>query len=256
MISTDGLSFSDLSGIMLQGRVPRVWSLLVTVFGDMAQDENARISGTVLHDLMDLIGIKPEATRVALHRLRKDGWIDSQKQGRNSRYGLTAKGRAESAAASPKIYGREAEPDHIWFVVTEPIGAPDADWIKVAPQCFLAATKPARIDALSFDLTHNATVPKWVKSTVLPEKLVADCADVHNRLLQLQAASGAFAGLGALEIAALRTLIVHDWRRIVLKTPPLPSIVLPREWRGADCRRLTVDLLTALPEQSLTAEPV
>jgi phenylacetic acid degradation operon negative regulatory protein len=83
----------------------RVWSLLVTVFGDLAQNDGDVIEGPVLSVLMSDIGIKAEATRVALHRLRNDGWINSVKSGRNSLHSLTASGRQESSAASPRIYG-------------------------------------------------------------------------------------------------------------------------------------------------------
>ena len=65
---------SDLRGDI----PPRVWSLLVTVFGDLAQDGSA-LPGTVLGEIMSRVGIKPEAMRVALHRLRKDGWIESER---------------------------------------------------------------------------------------------------------------------------------------------------------------------------------
>ena len=74
----------------------RVWSLLVTVFGDLTQDD--ALEGPTLSALMSEIGVKPEATRVALHRLRADGWITSEKTGRTSRHRLSAKGRADSDA--------------------------------------------------------------------------------------------------------------------------------------------------------------
>ena len=55
----------------------RVWSLMVSLFGDLAQAEGAGIDGPVLSRIMTAMQIRPEATRVALHRLRNDGWIAS-----------------------------------------------------------------------------------------------------------------------------------------------------------------------------------
>ena len=96
-------SFQNLIEQVTFGTTPRVWSLLVTVFGELAQDADAQISGSLLRSLSEHIGIKPEAMRVALHRLRKDGWIDSERTGRTSNYFLTLWGRAQSIAASPRI---------------------------------------------------------------------------------------------------------------------------------------------------------
>ncbi|TNF17581.1 MAG: PaaX family transcriptional regulator, partial [Rhodobacteraceae bacterium] len=62
---------------------------MISVFGVLAQDESARIIGPLLRLLTERIGITPAAMRVAIHRLRKDGWIDSQRHGRTSVYFLT-----------------------------------------------------------------------------------------------------------------------------------------------------------------------
>lgn len=96
--------FENLVKHLTDDQTPRVWSLLLTVFGELAQDQGAHISGLLLRQISERIGIKPEAMRVAIHRLRKDGWIDSKRNGRTSSYFLTDWGRAQSAQASPRIY--------------------------------------------------------------------------------------------------------------------------------------------------------
>ena len=93
----------------------RVWSLLVTVFGDLAPDRP--LNGPTLSAIMGEIGIKPEASRVALHRLRSDGWIASAKKGRTSLHALTAKGQSDSDAARQRIYG-ETQAESAIVVVT------------------------------------------------------------------------------------------------------------------------------------------
>ena len=75
----------------------RVWSIIVSLFGDMAQEPGAQISGGALTQIIEPMGIKPEAIRVALHRLRKDGWIESDRIGRVSRHVLSEFGRTQSA---------------------------------------------------------------------------------------------------------------------------------------------------------------
>ena len=51
----------------------------------------------------------------------------------------------------------------------------------------------------------------------------------------------------------LRSLIVHGWRRLVLKHPDLPPDVYSDAWRGHDCRALVTGLLTRLPRPALSA---
>lgn len=109
-------AFSGLGG-------QRVWSLMVSLFGDLAQGEGDAIDGPVLSTIMTALDVRPEASRVALHRLRNDGWLQSHKVGRISQHSLTAQGRAESAAASPRIYAAPPELTEPWqMVMTEENG--------------------------------------------------------------------------------------------------------------------------------------
>ena len=77
--------FDQMVKNVLGDAPPRVWSLLVTIFGDLALAKDARLSGASVNALTAAIGIKPEATRVASHRLRKEGWIESHRTGRQSK---------------------------------------------------------------------------------------------------------------------------------------------------------------------------
>ena len=85
----------------------RVWSLIVSIFGDLAQAQGDQLSSGALNRIMTPMGIKNDAIRVALHRLRKDGWIDSARSGRNSVHYLTEFGRRQSAEVTPRIYDRD-----------------------------------------------------------------------------------------------------------------------------------------------------
>ena len=73
-------SVAHISG----GDPPRVWSFIVTIFGDLAREDDRYISSRTLNRLTAEIRVKPEATRVALHRLRKEDWLESAKFGREN----------------------------------------------------------------------------------------------------------------------------------------------------------------------------
>ena len=98
-------TFGACRDALTAGRPHRLWSLIITIFGDLAQAPGSRISGAALGEITELIGVKPEAMRVALHRLRKDGWLESEREGRASFHHLTQYGRTQCAEASPRIYG-------------------------------------------------------------------------------------------------------------------------------------------------------
>ena len=71
----------------------RVWSLVVTIMGDLCQSPDTCIPGKTLGDLVGRLGITNQALRVALHRLRRDGWIQTVREGRTSNYFLSGRFR-------------------------------------------------------------------------------------------------------------------------------------------------------------------
>ena len=226
---------------------PRVWSLLVTVFGDLAQDGGA-IPAAVLSEITSRIGIKPEAMRVALHRLRKEGWIESRRAGRRSLYALTPEGRTQSIAASPRIYGMGPLTDSAFLVLTNPSEtlqlAGVAVW--VAPHVALMSKPPQGQGFFVTELSDNTPAPDWMRAKICDSETVGLSSDLALRFKRLETTLGTRTP-DPLQAAALRVLIVHSWRRIVLKAPQLPDFVLPEPWAGPECRKRMARLLARLP---------
>lgn len=246
-------SFQQLIATITNDQPPRVWSLLVTVFGELAQDPGARISGAVLGRVTGLIGIKPQAMRVALHRLRKDGWIESVRSGRSSHYHLSDRGRAESARANPAIYLRQRAPDRAWLVTLDTPGPVPGSVVPLSPTQAICAENPASDQALSLMLDPDTQVPDWVKTRVCGDELCAQSLRLERKLARLAAALPQVDPLSATQIATLRVLIIHDWRRLVLKTPNLPPWLFPDPWQGERCKTQLAALLASLAAQELDA---
>jgi phenylacetic acid degradation operon negative regulatory protein len=247
-------AFQDLTTHVTTDRPPRVWSLLVTVFGELAQDCDARISGSLLRHLCEHISIKPEAMRVALHRLRKDGWIDSERTGRTSDYFLTPWGREQSIAASPRIYAKGPAALNAWLVMFNPGRQAQDDpmsgsWI--SSNLLVTSVPPDKDDVVAIELHIEDTLPEWVTSKVCDPATVELSQTFLTALDTLHTSLDASAELTPMQIAALRVLLVHGWRRIVLKAPVLPDHVFPDGWRGIECRNRTSDLLDQLPKQDV-----
>ena len=238
----------------------RVWSIIISLFGDMAQEPGAQISGGILTRIIEPMGIKPEAIRVAVHRLRKDGWIESDRVGRVSRHVLTEFGRAQSAAVTPRIYARMPAPVEQWHLLIAEDGSGthlledvmlSDDYIPIARSVAMGAgPAPNQPDGLlALDIAPQ-TAPKWVQDKLCPPELRAACRAL---LAAVQSATDTRPATWVptpLQSATLRTLLVHRWRRVVLRQPDLPHPFYPKDWAGQTCRDRVFDLLDLLPRPS------
>lgn len=235
---------------LTEGADVRTWSLIVTIFGDLARDPRAEIPGPVLSALTARIGVKPEAVRVALHRLRKDGWIAARREGRLSHYGLTASGREESERATRRIYATAPPDPGRWHVaVAGPLDAPArlaldgtltaAGYIGLAPGAWLGpGPTPAAQDPDLFYLEGTPrSLPDWLREALMPAALATA---YHAFAASLDRAETALdrapTDLAPLDRAAIRVLLVHRWRRLVLRHPALPDGFFPADWPGPRVR--------------------
>ena len=247
------------------GTPPRTWSLVVTVFGDLAQGNSDTISGTLLSDILSPVGIKPEALRVALHRLRNDGWIETAKSGRTALHKLSAFGREQSALAAQRIYAPMRPANARWHIASyAPKNAVDEHkrakamrrqgYVALSTGVYLA-NKPAPTglnDALIMDgpITH---VPDWLITQLTPADLAQSFAELSEILRDLHAKYPDLNTASPLQIATLRVLIVHQWRRLILKTFDGPDALFGAHWPGHDCRSTVQASLALLPRPALSA---
>lgn len=235
----------------------RVWSVIVSLFGDLAQEPGAQISGGALTRVIEPIGIKPEAIRVALHRLRKDRWIESDRIGRVSRHYLTDYGRTQSIAVTPRIYARDPVPSPQWhlLIAEDGTGAQvledvmlSHDYLPIGRTVALGrGPVPKQTDSLlAFEVSAPA-VPKWVQDRLCPSDLRASCHALLDAVRRAARAQPADWAPTPAQCATLRTLLVHRWRRVVLRQPDLPPMFFPSDWMGQECRTAVIDMLDTLP---------
>ena len=226
---------------ILGGETPRVWSFIVTIFGDLARDNDRYISSQTLNRLTAEIGVKPEATRVALHRLRKEDWLESKKFGRESHYRLTKKGRKLSREAAPRIYGPASDHSVMLSIYDPTSSAPDG--LRILSGMSLVETGPA--DAMNIEI--DQPLPKWMVDRLIDVELQRAVLDFHRRLSDVAIASDA----SALDRMVVRLSIVHEWRRIILRLPVAPYQVLEKAIELHDLRQTVQGLLSSLSDVSL-----
>ncbi|MGB1331097.1 MAG: hypothetical protein ACPG6M_00790 [Paracoccaceae bacterium] len=226
---------------ILGGDPPRVWSFIVTIFGDLAREDDRYISSRTLNRLTAEIGVKPEATRVALHRLRKEDWLESAKFGRESHYRLTNKGRKLSREAAPRIYGDTFDRP-LWMALYDP-GSAAPDGLRILSGMCLVAQEHK--GAMNVALDHP--LPQWMVDRLVEQDVRNAANNLHQRLQTLAQISD----LSNLDRVVLRLSIVHEWRRIILRVPDVPDHVIGDGIALRDLRQSVQHLLTLLSDVSL-----
>ena len=254
---SDLASHPAFEPLLAEGQ-PRVWSLLVTMFGDLAQGDGEALTGPALSHMTDAMGIKSEAVRVALHRLRKDAWIASSKEGRTAIHQLTAFGRAESRRVSPLFYSQLSDFADAWvLVILEDAKGLDRDAVNraglvgIAPRIFVARSDAAVPKGAL--VTEGGDVPGWLRAHIRCETLGAEFTTLTAKLTKINRHVDQTPDLDPTTTAALRSLLVHHWRRLVLRQPFLPPSLIGTDWPGHTCRNAVCDLLDRLPKPSLQA---
>ena len=243
-----------------RGRL-RVWSVVVTMFGDMIVPRGGRVALAVLQEIAARFGIEPGALRTAMSRLAADGWVVREREGRNSFYRLAEGGRHAFDLATRRIYaGGPPAWNGSWTVLISPseVRAADAEeaaalgFVRVSGRAFLRAeTEGAAAVADSFPdmlLVHGTGAEH--PETILSFWPSGETAEAYRAFIggftPLAAAFDRGDPLAELDAVAARTLLIHDWRRIVLRDPGLPAELLPADWPGEEARALARKIYRAL----------
>ncbi|WP_157015971.1 PaaX family transcriptional regulator [Mesorhizobium xinjiangense] len=242
-----------------QGR-PRVWSLVITVFGDAIVPRGGRVALSVLQELTTRLRVEPGALRTAMSRLAADHWVTREREGRNSYYRLAEEGRHAFDLATRRIYaagppawqggwtvtvppangeGRNPQRDH-WLHNNGFVRAGAGSWVR------LETAEPDGDQDLPDDLLvirGNALHIPFETGKLWGLPALAEAyRDFVQELAPLAEALAKGARLDPLDAMAARTLLNHGWRKIVLRDPGLPAALLPHDWPGEEVRALVREI--------------
>jgi len=248
-------------------------SLIVSVLGDAVLPRGGGIWLGSLIGLMAGLGLNERLVRTSVFRLVKEEWLQTEVAGRRSNYLLTPVGRRRFEEASAHIYAAHAPQwDQRWRLVSV-VGDLDVRtrealrrsmaWqgfgelsmgVFVHPSADLAACMDSlQADGLSSVLTklmplvashaglgHVGTDTDMVQRAWdlnhLAQGYVEFLANYQPVLTEVQAR-----GRQSLDRATAflaRSLMIHDYRRLLLRDPELPAELLPRLWPGEQARAL------------------
>jgi phenylacetic acid degradation operon negative regulatory protein len=204
-----------ISAMHGEGRL-RVWSLVITAFGDLVQHRGGAISTARLAAVLGRIGVESGALRTALSRLSRDGWVERRRDGRTSIYRLSAQGFAQFAPATARIYAAPRTAPVTRWALAIRLSANGQTEAALAP----ADQKVEVADALVTGTLEQLSGA--YRATLLDSGHREVLAALADDLGALQTIPG-----DPLTAAAARLLLIHRWRRIILRYRELPPELMP-----------------------------
>jgi len=248
----------------LRSEPSRTWSIIITIYGDAIVPRGGCVWLGTLLAFFTALDVAGGVVRTAMSRLAADGWLERCKVGRNSFYRLADKGRATFAEAARHIYTERPPPfaGHLSLIL--PANGVDRDVLRPAleeagfgspaPGVWLAPGRgvpSVAANALRLQVSGTAPAMQALAARSWP---LEEIGQAYRRFIEifgpLRRALDREAGIGELEAFVARILLIHEYRRIVLRDPILPAEVLGSDWPGTDARGLCAGLYKDLLMQS------
>jgi len=226
---------------------PRTAPLIITLFGDAVVPRGGTLWLGSLQPILDCFGLKEGQVRTALSRLTEEGWLARTRRGRLSFHGLGPRGAAEFGAATRRIYAAgPPEWDGTLRMLLLPTGkdtpAPLPEGFGLlAPGMALSPTaEPPAGEAAYWARPRDLAAAREATARAFPlDGLRAGYAAFLRAFAPLDAAA---TPVEPLEALTLRILLAHAFRRLALRDPALPAVLLPENWPGLEARQLAARL--------------
>jgi phenylacetic acid degradation operon negative regulatory protein len=262
--SPDGWPDDELAAVIDRlGGSLRAWSLAVSFLGDCILPRESDVGMAAITTVLATFGIEPGVTRTAMSRLASDGWVVRQRIGRNSFYSLTPIALFESDPASRRIYAACHPEDPCAWRVYLAAGMPRNEQARL--RSVLRHRGAAELGSHVYVLPAGEAPRDLAPAIVLT---AAPLPDTEARLLVERAFNlatltndyrkftAAFAPVASslrkgakpagLAAVAMRVLLIHAFRRVVLRDPLIPAPYLLDEWPGIAARETAAAIWRAL----------
>ncbi len=251
-------------------------STLVTIIGDTLVPIGSSLWMSQMLQLSSVFGFSDRLVRTSMNRLVSEDWLYTERIGRQSRYHLTELAFAESAQAAERIYGLgAADWSGEWALLFLPQSLGAAERSRIVEHLRWNGFVPVSSDVLA----APGTKPESARELVLlvdPElrPVIATATFTELATLveegfflgesdgdQLAAAYSQFVeryeplvkeakDATAVEAFGIRTMVVHDLRRIRLRWPDLPVQARPVGWPGDEATAVAAALYAEVASRS------
>jgi phenylacetic acid degradation operon negative regulatory protein len=239
----------------------RTGSIVITLFGDAIVPRGGSLWLGTLLAFFDTIDIDSGVVRTAMSRLAADGWLERNKVGRNSFYRLVRKGRQTFDTATRHIYDKQISDWTGRFELLLIGSSEDRDAARdalknagfgsplpgvwVAPSGVPVPEEAAR--AIRLEVSAEDDSGRRLLSESWPLDRTADAYLKFMKTFEpLRGWIERREQLSDADAFTARVLLIHHYRRVVLRDPLLPTALLPRDWPGRAARRLCGDIYRGL----------
>jgi phenylacetic acid degradation operon negative regulatory protein len=239
----------------------RTGSIVITVFGDAIVPRGGSVWLGTLLAFFETLDIDSGVVRTAMSRLAADGWLERNRVGRNSFYRLVKKGRQTFDAATRHIYD---PPPSDWTGRFELllIGSSEdrdisRDALKNAgfgsplPGVWIAPSGTPVPDEAAGAIRLEVSAEDNSGRRLLRESWPLDrIADDYLKFMKtfqpLRGGIGRGEPIADADAFTARILLIHHYRRVVLRDPLLPTALLPADWPGRAARQLCGEIYRGL----------
>ncbi|MCF8177892.1 MAG: phenylacetic acid degradation operon negative regulatory protein PaaX [Sulfuritalea sp.] len=253
----------------------RANSLIITIYGDAIAPRGGTVWLGSFIKLVEPLGLNSRLVRTSVFRLSKEKWLVSEQIGRRSYYSLTATGRRRFEHAYRRIYDDPRQQwDGGWQVVLTAVSTLpqiQRDLLRkellwegfghIAPGVLAhpCANEETVLDILQNTGTHDKVVVIHGRSlgalSSRPlQELVRTCWNLDVIAEDYKKFSECFrpvvrairssSELDPEQAFCVRTLLIHEFRRVQLRDPQLPKQLLPTDWPGDTARKICGELYT------------
>ena len=257
-------------------------SALFDLYGDHLRTRGGEAPVSALVVLLEPLGIAAPAVRTAVSRMVRQDWLVPVRLGSAAGYALTSRASRRLDAAADRIYRtRDVAWDGTWHVlVTRDIGARSVrhrlrtglgflGYAQIDTDTWISPRSSDELDALlasdgvraeRFHARHDGQPASLVRQAWDLDALAASYGAWLDRARSLIDGSR---GTEEPERAfAVRSELVHEWRKFLFTDPALPRALLPEPWPGtaaaayfdAEADRL-LPLATKFVDDSLARPP-
>jgi phenylacetic acid degradation operon negative regulatory protein len=251
----------------------RAGSLITTVFGDSIAPRGGTVWLGSLIRAMSEFGISERLVRTSVYRLGKDGWLQSRQLGRRSFYSLTDEGRVKFAIAGHRIYGEPATGwEGTWCLLllsgldtsARDIVRRESAWLGFGALStnVLAHPSPdltdlgATLERLRVDGDVVVINGRTIRSEDGMRKMVRAAWNLDdidkryeqfvNRFRPLYKSLRHSRDINAKTAFVTRTMLIQEYRKVLLRDPQLPVELLPTGWHGTAAYQLCRNLYLGL----------
>src|SRR3954452_6741991 len=239
----------------------RTGSFVITVSGEMIVPRGGSVALGTLLEFFAAIDVDSSVVRTAMSRLTADGWFEREKVGRNSFYRLVQRERLTFDIATKHIYGAPASDWTGRFELLLIANGGDRDVAREAlknagfgsplPGVWVAPSgvpvPEEAAGAIRLEVSAEDDSGRRLLSDSWPLDRTADAYQKFMKAFEpLQAWIGRGERLAEADAFTARVLLIHHYRRVVLRDPLLPTALLPADWPGRAARSLCGEIYRAL----------